>query len=74
VVLFIDGNIIVPIVAKKSADLAPALVLAMQLIMGALFGLLGLVLADPMLAMLKVSLERLAARSGRQDAAEAAQD
>ena len=46
----------------------------MERIMGALFGLLGLVLADPMLAMLKVSLERLAARSGRQDAAEAAQD
>lgn len=74
VVLFIDGNIIVPIVAKKSADLAPALVLAMQLIMGALFGLLGLVLADPMLAMLKVSLERLAAHSGRHDAQDTAQD
>ena len=48
--------------AKKTADLAPALVLAMQLMMGALFGILGLALADPMLAMLKVLLERLAAR------------
>ena len=35
--------------------------------MGTLFGLLGLVLADPMLAMLKVSLERLAVRSGKHD-------
>jgi hypothetical protein len=34
----------------------------MQLMMGALFGILGLALADPMLAMLKVLLERLAAR------------
>lgn len=62
VVQGIDGNIVVPLVAKKTADLAPALVLAMQLMMGALFGILGLALADPMLAMLKVLLERLAAR------------
>jgi putative permease len=62
VVLGIEGNVIVPLVAKKAADLAPALVLAMQLIMGVLFGLIGLMLADPMLAMLKVLLEKLAAR------------
>jgi predicted PurR-regulated permease PerM len=34
----------------------------MQLVMGALFGIIGLALADPMLAMIKVLLERLAAR------------
>ena len=62
VVQGIDGNIIVPMVAKKTADLAPALVLAMQLIMGVLFGILGLALADPLLAMLKVALERLSGR------------
>ena len=62
VVQGIDGNIIVPMVAKKTADLAPALVLGMQLVMGALFGILGLALADPLLAMLKVLLERLADR------------
>ena len=67
VVQGIDGNIIVPMVAKKTADLAPALVLAMQLIMGVLFGVIGLALADPLLAMIKVLLESLAARgaSGR---------
>ncbi len=54
----IDGNVIVPMVAKKTADLAPALVLGAQLIMGALFGLLGLMMADPLVAMLKVALER----------------
>lgn len=58
VVQTVDGNIIVPMVAKKTADLAPALVLGAQLIMGALFGLLGLMLADPLVAMLKVALER----------------
>lgn len=68
VVQGIDGNIIVPMVAKKTADLAPALVLGMQLVMGALFGIIGLALADPMLAMLKVLLEKLAERGQkRQD-------
>ena len=60
VVQGIDGNVIVPMVAKRAADLAPALVLAMQLMMGALFGILGLALADPLLAMIKVLLEALA--------------
>lgn len=62
VVQVVDGNIIVPMVAKKTVDLAPALVLGAQLIMGALFGILGLALADPLVAMLKIWLEREAAR------------
>ncbi|HVR91378.1 MAG TPA: AI-2E family transporter [Novosphingobium sp.] len=62
VVQTVDGNIIVPMVAKKTVDLAPALVLGAQLIMGALFGILGLALADPLVAMLKILLERHSAR------------
>ena len=56
VVQTVDGNIIVPMVAKKTADLAPALVL------GAMFGILGLALADPLVAMIKIALERHAVR------------
>lgn len=66
VVQTIDGNIIVPMVAKRAADLAPALVLSMQLVMGALFGIIGLALADPMLAMLKVLIERQSERGGAE--------
>ncbi len=62
IIHLVDGNIIVPLVAKKTVDLAPALVLAAQLIMGVLFGVMGLVLADPMVAMIKIWLEREAAR------------
>lgn len=62
VVQTVDGNIIVPMVARKTVDLAPALVLGAQLIMGAVFGILGLALADPLVAMLKVWLEREAQR------------
>ncbi|TIX50581.1 AI-2E family transporter [Alteraurantiacibacter aquimixticola] len=54
----IDGYIVIPMIAKKTVDLAPALVLGAQLIMGILFGILGLFLADPLLAMIKVALER----------------
>jgi len=56
----IDGYLVVPMIAKKTVDLAPALVLAMQLIMGILFGIVGLLFADPLLAMIKIALERRA--------------
>ena len=62
VVHLIDGNLVGPLVARKTVDLAPALVLGAQLIMGVLFGILGLALADPMVAMIKIWLEREAAR------------
>ncbi len=62
VVQTVDGNIVVPMVARRTVDLAPALVLGAQLIMGVLFGIIGLILADPMVAMIKIWLERGAAR------------
>lgn len=58
VVQTIDGYVLVPLIAKKTVDLAPALVLAGQLAMGVLFGIIGLALADPLIAMIKVALER----------------
>ncbi len=58
IIHFVDGYLIVPMVARRSVDLAPALVLATQLLFGALFGILGLALADPIVAMIKVALER----------------
>lgn len=58
----IDGYVIVPYVARRTVDLAPALVLAAQLIFGALFGLLGLLLADPIVASAKIALEEFSKR------------
>ena len=55
----IDGYLILPYIARKTVDLAPAVVLAAQLIFGALFGFLGLLLADTILAALKVTLQEL---------------
>ena len=66
----IDGYLVVPYIARRTVDFAPAMVLAMQLLMGALFGILGVLFADPILATLKVVLVDLskqhAARGGRR--------
>ena len=64
VVQTVDGYLIVPMVAKRSVDLAPALVLGAQVLLGALLGLMGLALADPLVAMIKVLLEE---SSGNKD-------
>ena len=58
IVQTVDGYLIVPYVARKTVDLAPALVLGAQLLFGALFGILGLALADPIVAMIKAALEQ----------------
>ena len=53
-----DAYLVVPYIARRTVDLAPALVLAAQLLFGALFGVLGLLLADPIVATIKVALEK----------------
>ena len=55
----VDGYLVVPYIARRTVDLAPALVLAAQLLFGALFGILGLLLADPIVATIKVTLQKL---------------
>lgn len=70
VVQTFDGYVVIPLIAKKTVDLAPALVLGAQLIMGFLFGILGLFLADPLLAMIKVALLRRAEQNTQTGAAE----
>jgi predicted PurR-regulated permease PerM len=59
----IDGYLVVPYIARRTVDLAPAVVLGMQLLMGALFGILGVLFADPILATLKVVLLDLSDRA-----------
>ncbi len=74
VVQTIDGYVIVPMVAKRTVDLPPALTLGAQILASALFGILGLALADPMTAMLKTALERRSDREDEKAAEDAAGD
>lgn len=68
IVQTVDGYLIVPMVAKQTVDLAPALVLGAQILFGALLGIMGLFLADPIVAMIKVALEREAERNAGERA------
>jgi predicted PurR-regulated permease PerM len=63
----IDGYLVVPYIARRTVDLAPAVVLAMQLLMGALFGILGVLFADPILATLKVVLVDVSRRQANEE-------
>jgi len=63
----IDAYVVVPYVARRTVDLAPAVLLAMQLLMAALFGVLGVLFADPILATLKVVLVDLSRKQAREE-------
>ena len=63
----IDGYFVVPYIARRTVDLAPAIVLGMQLLMGALFGILGVLFADPILATLKVVLVDLSKQQAAKE-------
>ena len=63
----IDAYVVVPYVARRTVDIAPAVLLAMQLLMAALFGILGVLFADPILATLKVVLVDLSRRQAEQE-------
>jgi predicted PurR-regulated permease PerM len=63
----IDAYVVVPFVARRTVDLAPAVLLAMQLLMGALFGILGILFADPILATLKVVLVDLSKQQAAKE-------
>jgi predicted PurR-regulated permease PerM len=61
VVLFIsvqmlEGNVIAPLIQKRTVSLAPALTIMSQTILGSLFGLLGLVVATPLMAALATTV------------------
>jgi predicted PurR-regulated permease PerM len=62
-----EGYVVLPFVARRTVDLAPAVLLAMQLLMGALFGILGVLFADPILATLKVVLVDLSHRQAEEE-------
>ncbi len=64
-----DGYVVIPMVARRTVDLPPALTLSAQILAGTLFGVLGLTLADPLTAMIKVALERSSEQEADAEAA-----
>jgi predicted PurR-regulated permease PerM len=54
----VEGNFLTPMVQSRTADLPPALLLIVQVLTGALFGLLGVALAAPLSALGMVLVRR----------------
>jgi predicted PurR-regulated permease PerM len=63
VVQFVEANLLTPYIERRVVDLAPAVVLGVQLLFGALFGIMGLAMADPIVAMARVVLEHRGAKA-----------
>jgi|GEM_PF-405973 predicted PurR-regulated permease PerM len=55
----IEGYLVQPIVMRRAVEANPALLLFFQALMGALFGLLGLIVATPLLTVLQIIVTTL---------------
>ena len=54
-----EGYVLAPLIQRRAVDLPPVLTLAAVAVFGTLFGALGVALATPLVAVLKVAVERL---------------
>lgn len=59
VIHILEGYVLTPLVQKRAVYLPPVLTIMAEVLMSALFGFLGLVLATPLAAALRVVVERL---------------
>lgn len=59
VVQNIEGNFVVPMIQHRVVNLAPVLLIAVQILMGLLFGAMGLVLAAPLAVVGMVMVQKL---------------
>ena len=58
-VQFLEGNILTPLIQRQAIDIPPATLFAAQIFLGFLFGLWGLALALPLIAIVNVVLKHL---------------
>lgn len=59
VVQLIESNIVTPYIERQTVELPPALTIVVQIISGVLFGVLGLIFASPLLAVVVVLVKML---------------
>jgi predicted PurR-regulated permease PerM len=63
VVQIIEGNLVTPMLERRTVRLPPALTIAVQVLLGILAGGLGVLIASPLLATAIVVVERLYVRN-----------
>jgi predicted PurR-regulated permease PerM len=59
---FIENHLLIPILMREGLDLPPALTIVMQALMAIVFGVLGLLVAVPMLAAIMIAARTLSRR------------
>jgi predicted PurR-regulated permease PerM len=59
VVQNLEGNFLVPIIQHRAVHLAPALLISVQILLSALFGVMGLILAAPLTVVGMVAVKKL---------------
>lgn len=59
VVQFLEGNVLTPLIQRHAIDIPPATLFAAQIFLGFLFGLWGLALALPLIAIVSVVLKHV---------------
>jgi predicted PurR-regulated permease PerM len=55
----IEGNIVTPMIQHKAVNLAPALLIGVQVLLGVIFGPLGLILGAPLTVVSMVVIQKL---------------
>jgi predicted PurR-regulated permease PerM len=55
----IEGNVLVPMIQHKAVNLAPALLISVQVLLSLAFGVVGLILAAPLTVVAMVAVKKL---------------
>ena len=55
----IEGNVVGPMIQKKAVNLAPALLISVQVLLTLVFGVVGLILAAPLTVVVMVAVQKL---------------
>jgi len=55
----IEGNVLVPMIQDKAVNLAPALLIAVQVLFSLIFGVVGLILAAPLTIVAMIAVQKL---------------
>ena len=71
VIQFVENHLLVPVLMKHGVDLPPAMTLGIQALMSVLFGLLGLLVAVPLLAAILTVVRTMNPKDMREISAEA---
>jgi predicted PurR-regulated permease PerM len=59
VVQFLEGNVLTPLIQRRAIEIPPATIFGAQILLGFLFGLWGIALALPLIAIIKVVLRHI---------------